>query len=116
MVTQVVPLFQQNAVLTFQQDYALPHMARICMDYLEQNDITVFPWSARSPDLSAIEHLWDILGRRVKARKPQTIEILSDVLVEEWNAIPQETIRKLINSMRSRVRHVLEANGGHTRY
>ena len=116
LAIQVVPLFQQKAVSTFQQDNARPHTARICRDYLEDNNITVLPWPARSPDLSPIEHLWDILGRRVKARQPESTETLSNALVEEWNAIPQETIKNLIYSMRSRVRHVLGANDGHTRY
>ena len=79
----LVPLFQNNTVSIFQQDNAHPHTARICWEYLEQNNNTVLPWPARSPDLSPIEHLWDILGRPVKAIKPPTIEILSNVLVEE---------------------------------
>ncbi|GFU83372.1 transposable element Tcb2 transposase, partial [Trichonephila clavipes] len=45
----------------FQQDNAWPHTARVSQDCLRT--ITTLPWSARSPDLSPIKHIWDHLGR-----------------------------------------------------
>jgi transposase len=47
------------------------------------------PWSAFSPDLAPIEHVWDELGRRVYSRpnKPTTVDGLRRVLTEEWNNI-----------------------------
>ncbi|GFU91702.1 transposable element Tcb2 transposase [Trichonephila clavipes] len=42
---------------------ARPHTARMSQDCLRH--ITTFPWSARSPDLSPIKHIWDHLRRRV---------------------------------------------------
>jgi transposase len=46
---------------------------------------------ALSPDLSPIEHLWDELGRRVRhcQNLPETLQELPEVLVHEWNNIPQ---------------------------
>ena len=38
----------------FQHDNARPHTARVCRDFLQQNNIYVLPWSARSADLSLI--------------------------------------------------------------
>ena len=32
------------------------------------NNINVLPWSAKSPDLNPIEHMWDNLDRRVRRR------------------------------------------------
>ena len=41
---------------------------------------------------------------------------LARVIVEAWEAIPQDYIDKLIKSMDNRVNAVLEAKGWHTRY
>lgn len=103
---------------TFQQDNARCHVARICREFLERSNIDVLPWPALSPDLSPIEHLWDELDRRVRRRQnpPETTAQLRTALLEEWNNIPQATIRALIASMRRRLRSVIDARGGHTRY
>ena len=115
--THVVPVMNHHTDITvFQHDNARPHTAAICRNFLQQQRIDVLPWPARSPDLSPIEHLWDLLGRRVKARGPQTVQELEKYLIEEWNSIPQNKISNLIKSMRRRVLCVVEANGAHTRY
>ena len=94
------------------------HVARVCQDFLNQNHIRVLPWPALSPNLSPIEHLWDELGRRVRhcQNLPETLQELPEVLVHEWNNIPQAFIQQLIGSMRRRCEAVVAARGGHTRY
>lgn len=113
----VVPLMNINRRLTlFQQDNARCHTARVCTTYLQQQRVNVLPWPAKSPDLSPIEHLWDLLDRRVRRRSPSTLPQLENFLQQEWNAIPQIEIQRLIQSMRRRCMAVRDANGGHTRY
>ena len=72
----------------------------------------------RGPDLNCIEHLWDLIGRRLHNRQhqPQTLQELEVALLEEWRVIPQETIRRLIRSMSRRCQAVIRARGGNTRY
>lgn len=113
----VVPFLQQNN-LSFQQDNARPHVARICRDFLANNNVQPLDWPPYSPDLSPIEHLWDHLDRQVRQRQPPpaTRAQLTRALVEEWNNIPMRKINALMNSMSSRIRAVARANGGHTRY
>jgi len=71
-----------------------------------------------SPDLAPIEHLWDELGRRLQNRQPQPTNAaqLRDALAAEWDIIPQETIDRLVASMRARCTACIAAQGGHTGY
>ena len=96
----VVPCVTRNA-LTLQQDNARCHTARVCQTYLQQQNVNVLPWPAFSPDLSPIEHLWDVLDRRIRLRNPlpQNRVQLSQALTEEWARIPQRDIQHLISSM-----------------
>ena len=69
------------------QDNVRPHVARIVTEYLDTVGIRRLPWSARSPDLNPIEHIWENLKRRIRSRTspPTTIPILKDAVLEEWN-------------------------------
>ena len=100
----------------FQQDNAPAHRAWITTQLLEDVNVHVLPWPARSPDLNPIEHVWDILGRRMQHRAPQSLNELFDALEEEWHAIPQEDLDALIASMPRRVGAVISKKGGNTRY
>ncbi|GFS85575.1 transposable element Tcb1 transposase [Trichonephila clavipes] len=45
----------------FQQDNTHPHTARVAQDFLRH--FQTLPWTAHSPDLSPVEHVWDQLKR-----------------------------------------------------
>ena len=118
VVRPVILPFVRRHNLTLQQDNARPHTARVVTDFINQENIATLPWPAFSPDMSPIEHLWDILDRRVRARIPipNTLRTLQNALREEWQAIPQQEIRMLVRSMRRRRQAMIASNGGHTRY
>lgn len=102
----------------FVQDNARAHSAAVTRDFLRRNEIEVMEWPAISPDLNPIEHLWDLLDRKIRNRHqaPRTLQELGDALKEEWENIPQEEIQNLIGSMPRRCQAVIECRGGHTRY
>jgi hypothetical protein len=100
----------------FQQDNAPAHKSWMVSQMLDDLNIPVLTWPARSPDLNPIEHVWDILGRRMQQRVCGNLNQLFNALREEWDAIPQEDLDHLIASMPRRVGMVIEKHGGHTRY
>ncbi len=61
----VVP-FIHGHHLMLQHDNAWSHVARICTQFLEAENIPVLAWPAYSPDMSPIEHVWDALDRRIR--------------------------------------------------
>ncbi|CAH1998257.1 unnamed protein product [Acanthoscelides obtectus] len=112
------PYLDTLADPTFQQDNARPHVARVTIDFFQHNDVTLLPWPPRSPDLSPIEHVWDMMGRRLinLQRPPHTLEALREELVVALNEIPQEDIDHLIRSMPRRVGECVAHQGASTHY
>ncbi len=111
----VVPFIHDHHLM-LQHDNEQPHVARICTQFLEAENIPVLAWSPYSPDMSPIEHVWDALDRRIRQRVPvpANIQKLHTVIEEEWTNNPQAKINNLINSMRRRCVPLREANGGQT--
>ncbi|VDI39093.1 Hypothetical predicted protein [Mytilus galloprovincialis] len=117
----VLPFLRRHCFNHVFQQTTPCHVAHISMTFLENNHIRVLPWPAMSPDLSPIEHLWNELGRRIRNSQntPETWEKLAQLrttLFREWNNIPQDFIRCLIDSMRLGCQAVINARGGHTKY
>ena len=112
-----VPLVQQRNLI-LQQDNARPHVARVCQDFLANNNIAPLAWPPYSPDLTPIEHMWDELDRKVRKRRnpPATLAQLRNALIDEWNNIPMRTVNALVNSVQRRIRSATAARGVHTRY
>lgn len=116
--THVLPYLRTLGNPLFQQDNARPHVARVTLDYFGHNQIDLLPWPPRSPDLSPIEHVWDIMGRRLQnlPNPPQTLAALCHEVQVAWDEIPQEEIDHLIRSMPRRVNECTAHRGGSTHY
>ncbi|GFX88833.1 uncharacterized protein TNCV_2575401 [Trichonephila clavipes] len=103
ILEQHVRLFRgtKGAEFQFMDDNTRPHRANIVDECLQSEDITRMDWPAYSPDLNPIEHAWDMLGRRIAARKspPTCLPELWRALLDEWCNIPQDQIDNLIFSM-----------------
>ena len=71
-----------------------------------------------SPDLNPIENVWSMLKRALGRlpRRPNTLQELFIAAKASWNDIPQEDIDNCIDSMPRRLRAVIQASGGHTKY
>ncbi|GBL90547.1 Transposable element Tc3 transposase, partial [Araneus ventricosus] len=88
ILEQHVRLFRgaMCAEFLFMDDNARPHRANIVDECLQSEDITRMDWPAYSPDLNPIEHVWDMLGRRIAARQPPPtcLPELRRALLDEW--------------------------------
>ena len=85
--------------------------------YVDRNNVNVLPWPAVSLDMNPIEHIWDYLGRKVRARgNVHNLRDLENALIQEWNNIPNVVIRRYVRSMRRRLAACINSRGGHTQY
>lgn len=101
-----------------QQDLDSKHTSRYTRTWLEGNHVRLLPWVPQSPDMNIIEHCWDCLDRRVRARiaPPQSVEQLWTALQEEWAQIGKDYIDVLYASMPERLAELKKQHGGHTHY
>ena len=114
---EAVTFLQRHGPALLMHDNARPHVARICRQFLNRNNINILPWPAVSPDMNPIEHIWDYLGRKVRARgNVHNLRNLENALVQEWNNIPNVIIRRYVRSMRGRLAACINSRSGHTRY
>ncbi|GBO03500.1 hypothetical protein AVEN_181855-1 [Araneus ventricosus] len=102
----------------FMDDNARPHGARLVRSYLKSETIPQMAWPARSPDLNPIEHVWDMLVRRIAGRSvpPGTLHDLQQTLLQEWTLLPQQAINDIIASLPRSCQACISTRGYHTRY
>lgn len=114
----VLPYLRRLEDPLFQQDNARPHVARVSLNCFEEANVNLLPWPPRSPDLSPIEHVWDMMGRRLRnlPNPPLTLEALRHQVQVAWDAISQEDIDHLLESMPKRVNECVRNRGGQTHY
>lgn len=119
VLEHVMPVsVQMGPEFVLQQVNARVHTAGAAMATLQNHQTQTMNWPAMGAELNPIVHLWDMLERKVRKRPiaPQTLQELADVLVEEWENIPQRDVRRFIRGMPRRCTAVIRALGGHTNY
>lgn len=109
----------------FQQDNARIHNFGGTPRWLEIHGIEYIDWPPHSPDLNPIEHVWRHLKDKLVALFPHLHELSDNEAAREelraamkvaWAAIPQDLIRRLIESMPRRLLAVKRARGWYTKY
>lgn len=111
--------------IIFQQDNARIHIASATQEWFELHGIHVVDWPPHSPDLNPIEHIWNLLKKKLDQLHPFLYlegksqgdwSQFEGAIQEAWSAIPQRTIDSLINSMPRRIEAIYQARGLYTKY
>ena len=119
-IAQVVELVllqflpQESDVLS-RQDNARPHTAAVTERALRGLEL---PWRARSPDLSPIEHLRDMMKLELtpSPETVTTIALLRQRVQDAWDSLSQDDIRHLYDRLHSRIQACVVARGSYTVY
>ena len=100
----------------FQQDNDPKHTSCVAKKYFASKKIRILDWPSQSPDLNPIEHLWEVLERQMKGRKPSNKDALFAKIKEEWSKIPLDVLVNLVDSMPRRCAAVTQSKGYPTKY
>lgn len=105
----------------FQQDGASVHTARVVADFLQSQNISVLSWPPNSPDLNIIEHVWYYVKKHIEkfpvaTSKDNLWELTKTTLEYMCSAEMTANITSLFESLPNRMKAVLQARGGNTKY
>ena len=118
----VVPLSSQlgnpSTDWIYMDDNATCHRSSATNSFKAQAGIRTLKWPACSPDLNPIENVWSLLKRGVRQsiRPGDDLARLEVLLRQEWDRLNQDVINRLIESMPSRIRQVINRSGEVTKY
>ena len=98
------------------EDGAPAHCAATTKQWHTQHGVKLFGgWLGNSPDLNPIESLW----LQMKARKQRTCDVgyrAEKNRFKVWEKITPSYLKSLYESMPRRMKAVVDAQGGHTKY
>ncbi|GFX64922.1 hypothetical protein TNCV_450601 [Trichonephila clavipes] len=110
--------FFKASLEIFQQDNASQHVAKTVRDFCSTQHMQFLHWPACSPDMSTIEHMWDLVDRRL-ARDPRPVASKDELLLRIqaiWNSLPQADNQNLFHSMPRRIAALIVERDGYTKY
>lgn len=94
------------------RDRARQHTSAPTVEALAPLNLPIMEsFPAQSWDINCIEHVWAQLARRVSQRRARTASGFMQVIREEWGAIQQSTIDKLVAGVPARIKKIRELGG-----
>ncbi|GFV86113.1 hypothetical protein TNCV_671101 [Trichonephila clavipes] len=100
------------------QDNAPSRVAKTVRDFCSAQHMQLLPWPSYSRDMSPIEHVWNLVGRR-PTRDPRPAASKDELLLRiqaTWNSLPQADIQNLFDSMPRRIAALIAESGGYTKH
>ena len=70
----------------------------------------------QSPDFNPIEYMWDYLDRQFRKHRITNVNMLKNILLEEWNKILSSYTEKLVSLMNRRLKACVNAKGCSTKF
>lgn len=119
--TKMLPQVQEwfsNGDYVFMHDSAPCHTAKKVKIFLGEKNVKVLEWPGNSPDLNPIENLTELMKREIFQENITNKRSLIERLIAVWHRSDsiKDNCRKCIESMPKRIRAVIDARGGSTKY
>jgi transposase len=108
--------FWPNGEWFYLHDNSSYHGSHRSHEWFHNNGVSLIELPPHSPDLNPIENLWADLKRRIESRNARDIANLKEIITDEWKKTSQLSCSNLVDSMRDRMRAVIDAEGHKTGY
>jgi len=116
---QMLPAIKRaaNDMFVFQQDNAPSHRAKDTIELLQQETpdfIGISLWPPISPDLSPVDYkFWGVVQLRAYECRMNSVDELTQRLVEVWNSVQQNVIDAANNDWRKQLRACVRVDRQH---
>ena len=98
------------------RDLAGWHRSGVTMDFYEESQIELFDFPSNSPDVNSIENVWSLLKRNIYKRHIENSDDLEQAINEEWEALSNELVIRIFNSIYDRVDALISSKGSVIKY
>lgn len=114
----LLPMLSKIDGAILMDDGASIHRSKVPKEWRELHKLEKLDWLAQSPDLNPIENIWKQMKDHVQNRKQRVknVEEMEVDISESWKAVDIQRVRSLIATFRLRLKAVIKAKGGSTRY
>ncbi|KAI0994009.1 hypothetical protein K3495_g14174 [Podosphaera aphanis] len=110
--------------LVVMQDNAPSHSAARTKRELSERNIVPLEWPPFSPNISPVEHVWNMMKNYIQykysdviERGRRTEEETRLIVREAWDrAVNEDDLKNLVDSTPQRIKAVYDAGGGHVKY
>jgi len=103
--------------LILMEDGAPVHHGKVLELWRKAHGIAKLQWLPNSLDLNPIENLWKIMKDFLyHHKKPSNKQEMMDTIKTVWEEVSFEQLQNLIESMPNRMKVVISARGGSTRW
>ena len=103
--------------LILMEDGAPVHRSNYPKDWREAHGIPKLDWPPNSPDLNPIENLWKTLKDLLHHHnRPKNKEEMIHLIQLVWDEVSMDRLQQLIATMPKRMKAVISAKGGSTRW
>ena len=100
------------------QDNAPSHTSSETAAEFKARGIKLVPWPPYSPDLNPIESVWNWMKDYIQKNFPDKMSYdkLRAAVKEAWEAVPEDYLMELLDSMPARCQAVINAKGMYTKF
>ncbi|EED13759.1 annexin ANXC4 [Talaromyces stipitatus ATCC 10500] len=109
---------QPSTFLQLMQDGTPGHASKDTIEELQSRNIYPIFWPAFSPDLNPIEAVWNWMKDWIQEQYPEeetlSYDRLREVVRASWDALPEQFLKDLIDSMQARCQAVIDAAVTHS--
>ena len=102
----------------FQHDNERPHVVKTIGNFCSVQHWRFLPWPAYSPDMSPIEHVWHLVGRRLaRDLRPAALNTNFCCACKQCGSpFPKQYIQYLLDFMPRRIAALIVARAGYTKF